>query len=265
MRDEHRNPDHVELSLDGRQLFGIVAGSLATLAVVFALGVGFGRQLATAPSAGPAPADLSQLDANPNGPALPPESKYTFHEQLVKVDAPLAAPAPRPPVVAAAEPAPAPAPIAADPSTADPSTAGPVAAGPVTAAPSAPVPAEPAPAALPPAPPTPPAVPIAKLEPAPVVVPAPAAVAVARKDPASSADRWTVQFGASAQRTDADRLAATLLDFGYTPYVAVADIPGKGRFYRVRVGRFPSKDGADRLRAEAQGKHRLAGLVMPAR
>ena len=90
----------------------------------------------------------------------------------------------------------------------------------------------------------------------------------ARAEPAKQGGpTWCVQFGSTPNRADADKLAATLSDYGYSPYVVSADIPGKGVYYRVRVGRFEAKAGADKLRADATASHKLLqpGVVMPAR
>jgi DedD protein len=231
MREQRPN-DIIEIGLDGRQIAGLVSGALVTLAVVFAIGVLFGRQLATTPAGDEKRIDLASLDAAPA-----PEQKFTFHEQLAKAE-PLA-PTPKPPPVAAtpkpAEPAPAPAPK----------------------------PAESAPTPDPVAAPTPPPeFDLPPEEPKKVVeAPKPAPPPVVREEPAG----WAVQFAASPDRGDADRLAAQLLDYGYAPYVVEADIPGKGRFHRVRVGGFANKEGAERLRREVQEHHRLAGFVMPTR
>lgn len=252
---EHRQHGWVEVSLDGRQVAGIVGGALVLLAIVFALGVGFGRQLAPAAPA-PVAADLAKLDAPPPLPkvAPTPDTSFAFHEELKKAE----------PLHAVAPPAPKPV----EPKPVEPK---PVEPKPEPAAPALQPQAF---AALVPPPPPAPEVPGNTAE-KPVPPPAPAPAAEPGKKPAApppepakkpaEAGQWTVQFGSSSQRADADRLAAMLLDYGYAPFVAVADLPGKGRYYRVRVGRFASKEQAEKLRAEAQQKHRMAGVVMPAK
>jgi cell division septation protein DedD len=37
-----------------------------------------------------------------------------------------------------------------------------------------------------------------------------------------------------------------LREKGYAPYIVTAEVPGKGTWYRVRMGSFPTKDAATR-------------------
>ena len=53
--------------------------------------------------------------------------------------------------------------------------------------------------------------------------------------------RFTVQVASYKHRSDADILAANLRREGYPVFVVSADIPGKGRWYRVRVGTFRTR------------------------
>jgi cell division septation protein DedD len=45
----------------------------------------------------------------------------------------------------------------------------------------------------------------------------------------------------------------------------VADVPGKGRFWRVRVGGFDTKDAAERYLRDAGRETGAKGFVAPAR
>ncbi|MCB9553818.1 MAG: SPOR domain-containing protein [Myxococcales bacterium] len=74
---------------------------------------------------------------------------------------------------------------------------------------------------------------------------APAAPAAAVAPPATAArentgNRYTLQVKAARDKAEADAFIAALRRAGYKPHVVLADVPGKGRFYRVRVGRFAS-------------------------
>ncbi|HZX41692.1 MAG TPA: SPOR domain-containing protein, partial [Myxococcaceae bacterium] len=57
---------------------------------------------------------------------------------------------------------------------------------------------------------------------------------------------FTLQLGASPSRDDAERQASRLREKGYAPYIVTAEVPGKGTWYRVRMGSFPTKDAATR-------------------
>lgn len=55
---------------------------------------------------------------------------------------------------------------------------------------------------------------------------------------------FTVQVASSREKEDADGIAARLKKKGYDAFVVPADIPGKGKWYRVRVGVFSTKEEA---------------------
>lgn len=74
--------------------------------------------------------------------------------------------------------------------------------------------------------------------------PAPAAPAAAKATPDAPGARYTLQVKAARDKAEADAFIAELRAAGFTPHIVLADIPGKGRFYRVRVGRFASMGDA---------------------
>jgi cell division septation protein DedD len=55
---------------------------------------------------------------------------------------------------------------------------------------------------------------------------------------------FTVQVASYRDRSDAEELAQRLTRKGYQAFVAEAEIPGKGKWYRVRVGRFGTRKEA---------------------
>ena len=61
---------------------------------------------------------------------------------------------------------------------------------------------------------------------------------------ASPDGAFTLQLSAYQDRTEADRFAASLRDKGYAPFIVEAKLPGKGTWFRVRMGRFPTRDAA---------------------
>ncbi len=74
----------------------------------------------------------------------------------------------------------------------------------------------------------------------------------ATPDPATpeAADKptgFTIQVKAFKRQKEAKQFMAVMRDAGYTPYILSAEVPGKGRFYRVRLGKF-----ADMAAATAQ-------------
>ncbi len=98
---------------------------------------------------------------------------------------------------------------------------------------------------------------------APVAEPArPAAKPEPKPEPNAAAARpaFSVQVVSTSSRAEADRLAAKLKDFG--PRVEEADVAGKGKLYRVRVGAFASRPEADRFLKGFNGKTGSKGLVV---
>jgi cell division septation protein DedD len=247
MRDTHRMREKYDLSLDSRQVVSLLIGSIVVLGAVFVLGVLVGKKLAGTPHTDRAPDLLTALDhksdALERARAAPP---LTFQEELTKPAS--AAPAAiRPPAaslstspsttVAATNPAAsAPAPTASAPATtankpaltaSKPATVARAAAVPVTT--TTPSEAKPEPEKI-----------------ATRTTPAAAHSAPKVPDTTSASGAFTLQLGASPNRDDAERQASRLREKGYAPYIVAAEVPGKGTWYRVRMGSFPTKDAATR-------------------
>jgi len=69
--------------------------------------------------------------------------------------------------------------------------------------------------------------------------------------------KYTVNVGSFRKRVRAERLMKELEDKGYEPFIEKANIAGKGTWYRVAVGRFPSRGEA---RAFARGLKSKDGI-----
>jgi cell division septation protein DedD len=110
-------------------------------------------------------------------------------------------------------------------------------------------------------PPPPTTVSVAPARPVAVTPDGPAALPEPPADPGN----FTVQLGASQDGADAAQLAARAVAVGLKAYVAEARLPGKGVWYRVRVGVFADKDAAERFRRDVERELRTSAVVMPAR
>ncbi len=150
--------------------------------------------------------------------------------------------------------APAPAPAAKEPLTFHDrltKEAPPAAPPPPAAAPNPPP-------SSPTASPTPASPPAAKAEPPP----APPAKAFEAKPPPT--DRpWTVQLAAAQERAEAERTAARFA--ALNPRIEQAEVPGRGRFWRVRVGAFETKQAAERYLRDVARETGAKGFVTPSR
>ena len=58
--------------------------------------------------------------------------------------------------------------------------------------------------------------------------------------PAASSRVYTLQVKAARDKAEADAFVKALRDKGFKPHLILVDIPKKGRFFRVRLGRFNS-------------------------
>lgn len=88
------------------------------------------------------------------------------------------------------------------------------------------------------------------------------AIARIQKPAEVSADgAFTLQLSAYQERAEADRFAARLRDKGYAPFVAEVVLPGKGTWYRVRMGRFPTREAAGRYLSDFKRETSIDAIV----
>ncbi|HEX7624145.1 MAG TPA: SPOR domain-containing protein [Anaeromyxobacteraceae bacterium] len=87
---------------------------------------------------------------------------------------------------------------------------------------------------------------VAKAKPTPAPAPAPTKTATktAIRTAQDSQVGYTIQVASSTTRGDAERIVRQLS--GRPARIAVADVPGRGRRYRVQVGSYPSQEAAKR-------------------
>jgi DedD protein len=100
----------------------------------------------------------------------------------------------------------------------------------------------------------------------PLVVPPPPkpppATGISLTAPPRDLGAWTVQIGASPEKSEALRLENKARAAGLKPYVVEANLGAKGTWYRVRVGSFPDKDKASRYRSDVERELRSTAIVM---
>ncbi len=226
----HRNRDRIDLQLDNRQIVSFVIGSLIVLGVVFALGVMVGKQLAS--------------DAAPVAQALDPLAAIDAQEKAL-ADAAIEE--------AAAQKE------AAEALTFAQELTRPKAVDPVIEPTKGAAPAEPTREER-----------VAKAEPAaaPEEPKSKGGLAAAFERVAakpSGSGSLTVQIASLPSRGDADKLVDKLAAKGFDAYVVAADIPGKGQYFRVKVGAFETRDEANQALAELKEKTSMAGIVTNAR
>ena len=218
MRDNNRmRSQRFALSLDAGQVTAVVLGALVLLGGAFLLGMSAGRQATAARATTVATsAVLEHLDEPlPMRDEAPPELKATQAltdarpvEKAVPV---VAVKAP----TATAKSAPLPSPL--------PASRG---EGARTA--------------------TATATPTSTSTPTPTPTSTSTSTATATSTAKSSRPKggYTIQVASSSTRGDAERIVRKLSE--RNPRIVVAEVPGKGRRYRVQVGSYPSQEAAKR-------------------
>lgn len=75
--------------------------------------------------------------------------------------------------------------------------------------------------------------------------------------------RYTLQIGSHPDSASAQRDMDRLRKAGLEPHVIMVEVPGKGRIYRVRVGKFHSMDEARGFQASLSQERGVASFVSP--
>jgi cell division septation protein DedD len=252
MRDLERWKDKVELSLDGRQIFFLFFGSAVAACLIFVLGVLIGKRLeARALALQPAPVEDPLAALDQLGEADDADEGLTFHKALTHD--PLKKPEKADKIEKAEKvETPAPAPVAKPQPIASPPAESPPQQLAKLPAPPAESPAPPQIAKSPTPPPAKSPTPPAKPLPAgkPMVVAAP-----------PSAGHFTLQLSAFPEKSDAEEFMKKIQSAGYKPFLIASEIPGKGVFWRVRVGDYLSKQAAVDAKGEFERKQRMIAYV----
>ncbi len=223
MRDQNRLKEKFQLSLEGRQVASVVVGALVILGVVFVLGLNVGRQLGERERAARQPADpLAALDAPPPPPDAGEPPKLSYHEALTKKE-----------------------------------EAG-FARRRAEAKPEHEKDRPPSPQAAPPAPaaaqqPTGPGLGLGK---PPLAAPSTSDNATLKSQKTTN---FAIQVGATQDIGEAQRIADRFR--GHKPRIVSVDIPGKGRWYRVKVGGFETRPEAERYLQDLARETSTRGFV----
>lgn len=255
MRDAHRMKEKLDLSLDNRQIVSLGVAAVVVLGAVFVLGVVVGKKLSESGRAESATDILAALDEKKAAmeamESAEPDSELTFqtvlteNEKSEKVSV-VTLPPPAP------KPAPEPEPAKAEAKTVVAAAPSEPRAEPVVVVASEKVPAE------------------GRVEEVAVAArtkTASVAEAIAKMSkpqpavPTAAKGNFTLQLSAAPSRAEADRFAGNLKSKGYAPYVVEAEVPGKGTWYRVRLGRFASREAAQRYLTDFRRETQLEAFV----
>lgn len=81
-----------------------------------------------------------------------------------------------------------------------------------------------------------------------------APVAVSNQPDGNDGGKFTVQVGSYNERAQADERVAGLQSSGFEARVVAAELPNRGTWYRVQIGRFASRDEATRYGAQLRAR-----------
>ena len=73
---------------------------------------------------------------------------------------------------------------------------------------------------------------------------------------------YQLQVSSFRVQTEAQRLAEKLREHGHKAYVVDADVPGRGKWFRVRVGPFATAHAAGEYRAEFEAREHVVPFVV---
>lgn len=81
------------------------------------------------------------------------------------------------------------------------------------------------------------------------------------KDKSSESARFTLQLSSFRDRAEADSFYDRLKTSGYDPYVIEAEVPGKGTWYRVRLGEYNSWASAVEAKKDFEASQHVIAYV----
>ena len=95
----------------------------------------------------------------------------------------------------------------------------------------------------------------------PATPPKEAAAKPEKSEPTESQKEFAVQVASTKDLKDADRLISRLKTKGYPAYKVLGKVPGKGIWFRIRVGPYKGKDEAEKALATLK-KNKLKGFIL---
>ena len=246
MRGDPRSNERIVLALEQRQLFFVLMGVLVLASGILMVGYVLGRRFAGTEPKTPREA-LAEAEAETQG-----EEGVAVHfrKELAEPSDPLD----RPPVAPVGEPAAAMAEAKAEKKAEkepQPKKDEPAAKAPPAEAPK-------------PKEPEPPKDPVRERV---QVVSAEAARALrnlevsGRKAGARRRMRFTLQVSAFQDRAEALELMARLRKRGHNPYLTSSVVEGRGRWYRVRVGKFSDRAAAEEYKRRFEASEKTSTFI----
>lgn len=74
--------------------------------------------------------------------------------------------------------------------------------------------------------------------------------------------KYSIQIGSYPKLDEASKIEGEWKEKGYPAYIMIADIPDRGRWYRVRIGGFESRQDAGRYLTDLKGNENVEALIV---
>lgn len=81
------------------------------------------------------------------------------------------------------------------------------------------------------------------------------------KKPESTEARWTLQLSSFQDEEEATTFYNELRGAGYEPFITRAEVPEKGTWFRVRLGRYPDYESAIAAKAKFEERQQIIAYV----
>jgi cell division septation protein DedD len=78
----------------------------------------------------------------------------------------------------------------------------------------------------------------------------------------SSKLRYTIQLSSHQEKQAAEDEVKKMKQSGYAAFIISSELPGKGTWYRVRLGSFAKKESAEKLRDQVRAKVGISPIVV---
>ena len=85
---------------------------------------------------------------------------------------------------------------------------------------------------------------------------------VSQKEVRTTKLRYTIQVSSHTEKQTAEEDVKLMKQGGFAAHIVTSELPGKGTWYRVRVGSFTNRDAAEKLRREVQAKVGMAPIIV---
>ncbi len=99
-------------------------------------------------------------------------------------------------------------------------------------------------------------------QPAAKANPAPEKKSASTKPVANPKLRYTVQVSSHQEKNAAEEEVKRMKQSGFAAFIVKTDLPGKGTWYRVRMGSFSKKEPAEKLQQEIHAKAGITSIVV---